>query len=195
MVDAFPLQWPTGKPRKKFRSQSKFKSRSIDAVTQIILKEIKLLKGKSVVISTNLRLRNDGLPYSNQAAPADTGAAVYFNYNDKQMCFACDRWDKIHDNLYAIAMTIEALRGIERWGSGDMVQQAFEGFLALPAPAPARSCWAILGIKEGSGEDIIKTAYREKVKTMHPDMGGSLRDFNELVDAMNEAMGRYKTNG
>jgi hypothetical protein len=39
------------------------------------------------------------------------------------MCLACDRWDKVQDNIYAIAMTIEPLRGIERWGSGSMVEQ------------------------------------------------------------------------
>jgi len=57
------------------------------------------------------------------------------------MCLACDRWDKVQDNIYAIAMTIEPLRGIERWGSGSMVEQAFTGFFALPAP---KSPWEIL---------------------------------------------------
>jgi hypothetical protein len=31
------------------------------------------------------------------------------------MCFACDRWDSVGDNVYAITKTIKALRGIERW--------------------------------------------------------------------------------
>jgi hypothetical protein len=49
------------------------------------------------------------------------------------MCFACDRWDSVADNVQAIRKTIEALRGIERWGTGDMVQRAFAGFVALPS--------------------------------------------------------------
>ena len=72
-----------------------------------------------------IRLRLDGLPYSNQTPPADKGVAVYFTHKKQAMCFACDRWDRVQDNIYAIAMTIQALRGIERWGSGSMVEQAF----------------------------------------------------------------------
>ena len=36
--------------------------------------------------------------------------------------------------MQAIAKTIEALRGINRWGTGDMMEAAFKGFSALPAP-------------------------------------------------------------
>ena len=59
------------------------------------------------------------------------------------MCFACDKWRDVYDNIYAIGKTIEALRGIERWGTGDMVEQAFTGFVALPSP---KSPWEILGV-------------------------------------------------
>jgi hypothetical protein len=72
-----------------------------------------------------VQLRQDGLPYANRRAPSDTGAAVYFSYKGRQMCFACDKWQDVYDNIYAISKTIEALRGIERWGAGDMVEQAF----------------------------------------------------------------------
>lgn len=48
------------------------------------------------------------------------------------MCFACEKWQDVYGNIYAIGKTIEALRGIERWGTGDMVEQAFTGFVALP---------------------------------------------------------------
>lgn len=89
-------------------------------------------------------MRQDGFPYPKQALPADKGVAIYFTLNSRQMCFACDRWDKVQDNIYAIAMTIEALRGIERWGSGSMVEQAFTGFVALPAP---KSPHDILGVR------------------------------------------------
>ncbi len=134
----------------------------------------------SMVLSTNLRLRNDGYPYSKQAQPIDKGAAVYFMHKGKQMCFACDRWDSIQDNIYAVAMTIEALRGIERWGSGDMVNQAFSGFVALPAPKRAEE---VLGVRAGASHDEIETAWREKAKRYHPDKGGSVEAMQEINDA------------
>jgi hypothetical protein len=65
---------------------------------------------------------------------ADTGVAIYFIRKGKQMCIHCDRWDRVEDNIHAIAKTIEAMRGIERWGTGDMVDATFTGVLAISAP-------------------------------------------------------------
>jgi hypothetical protein len=112
------------------------------------------------------------LPYAIAREPNDRGAAVYFTLKGQQMCFACDRWDCVADNIQAIRKTIEALRGIERWGTGDMVQQAFNGFVALPAPP---SAWKVLGVKPGASWTEINEAYREKAKKAHSDVGGSRR--------------------
>jgi hypothetical protein len=170
MTEAYPLQWPAGKPRTSYPASSKFGSRSIDQATNILRREIGLLRGGSPVISTNTKLRLDGLPYSKQAQPIDKGVTVYFALKGRQMCFACDRWDKVQDNIYAIAMTIEALRGIERWGSGSMVEQAFTGFVALPAPEQPHQ---VLGVRPNASVEEIDAAYREKAKATHPDKGGS----------------------
>jgi hypothetical protein len=98
------------------------------------MNEIRKLGSKQVVISSNLELRNDGLPRASQRAPTDQGVAVYFNLNGRSQCFPCDRWTTVEHNLWAIAKSIEALRGLERWGAKTMVDAAFRGFQALPAP-------------------------------------------------------------
>lgn len=190
MTEAYPLQWPIGKSRGGIPTSSRFGTRSLDTVTKMLLKEVRLLKGENVTISTNLRLRRDGLPYSEQRQPVDVGAAVYFSYKKNQMCFACDRWDKIQDNIYAIAMTIEALRGIERWGSGDMVQQAFTGFVALPAP-PKEDCYDILRVHSWATEQTIIDQYKKLAKFFHPDCAaGSVEKFQKLTAARDEALRR-----
>jgi hypothetical protein len=51
----------------------------MDEVTNHLINEIRRLGGDNAILSTNIKLRVDGLPYSNQAQPNDTGAAVYFN--------------------------------------------------------------------------------------------------------------------
>lgn len=183
MTESYPLAWPAGKPRKQYPDRSKFGPRSIDGSTQILLKQLRLLGGANMVLSTNLRLRLDGMPYSNQAQPRDQGVAVYFTYKNKAMCFACDRWDKIQDNIYAVAMTIDALRGIERWGSGEMVQQAFTGFVALPAPESTRAPEEVLGVRRGATHDEIEAAFRKKIFSAHPDHGGSGAAMQELTEA------------
>lgn len=184
MTEAYPLQWPIGKPRKQSPERSRFGARSIDVATNILRKEMGRMGVRDLVLSTNLRLRNDGYPYSNQAQPRDQGVAVYFTYKKQPMCFACDRWDKIQDNIYAVAMTIDALRGIERWGSGEMVQQAFTGFTALPAP---KNPWDILELGPNATEEEIDASFREKARFMHPDAGGSAQAFQELNEARRRA--------
>lgn len=184
MTEAYPLQWPEGKPRTPYPNASKFGPRSIDQATNILVKQVRLLGGSDLVVSTNLKYRQDGLPYSKQAQPRDQGVAVYFTLKKRQMCFACDRWEKIQDNIYAVSMTIEALRGIERWGSGSMVEQAFTGFVALPSNSP----WEVLGLKSGATRAEIEAAFREKAKACHPDHGGSHEQMARLNVACAEAL-------
>ena len=114
MTEAFPLQWPASRPHTPTPARSRFDT-SQDRAQRTLVDEVRRMGGSNLVISTNIELRRDGLPYAGRREPADKGVAVYFDYRKRPMCFACDRWARIGDNIYAIAKTIEALRGIERW--------------------------------------------------------------------------------
>lgn len=201
MIEAFPLYWPEGKQRTESwrRRRATFDAAFAKSRDEIV-REIKLLTGSwpdpKIVISTNIALRRDGLPLANQRKPDDPGVAVYFLYKKAQRCFACDRWDRIEDNMQAIAKTIEALRGIERWGSGDMVDAAFAGFTALPppdAPAPAgRPWWQVLGVQAHAPTADVQAAYRRLASDHHPDRGGSnerMAEINAAFDAFRRERG------
>ncbi|OWK35489.1 DnaJ-class molecular chaperone with C-terminal Zn finger domain [Fimbriiglobus ruber] len=110
--------------------------------------------------------------------------AVYFTHKGQQMCFCCDRWDSVADNVQAIRKTIEALRGIERWGTGDMVQQAFTGFVALPSNSP----WDVLGLKAGANRSEVEVAYREKAKSCHPDRPGGSHEQMARLNAARDVL-------
>src|SRR5690606_21640176 len=102
-----------------------------------------------LVDSTNLPLRLDGWPRSGQAEPADPGVVVYwtdrFDRSRPRRCMAIDRYDRVADNLAAIAATLEAMRAIERHGGAEILNRAFTGFTALPAGS--ESWWGILGVE------------------------------------------------
>jgi DnaJ-domain-containing protein 1 len=151
------------------------------------MKEIALLGGRLPVLSSNIPLKQNGLPYAGQKEPDDKGVAVYFTLKGQQFCFACDRWDKVGDNIQAIRHTIAALRGIERWGTGDMVQQAFTGFIALPSQ---ESPYDILGVKADATPEEIDAAYKQKARFAHPDAGGSTDAMQRLNDARNRLKGK-----
>lgn len=191
----YPLAWPFGWKRTKNPGPSQFKTepgRATSGLTQELLR----LGASKVIISSNAQYRNDGMPYARQASLRDCGVAVYFKRKGKDMVFACDTYWNLHDNIHAIAKTIEALRAIERWGASDMLEKAFTGFLALPAPiamggpAAKRHWREVLELGDGSivCASQIDAAYRRLASTHHPDKpGGSADRMAELNTARNEA--------
>lgn len=147
--------------------------------------ELRLLGAGNEILSTNLKLKIDGLPYANLPQPNDVGAAVYFDFKKKPVSLACDKWNRVEDNVWAIAKHIEALRGQERWGVGTM-EQAFRGYMALPAigESSASDWWKTLGVAVNATPDQVRTAYRLLVKKHHPDTGGDSELFNRVQKAM-----------
>lgn len=178
-INSYPLSWPFGKPRAAKPQTSGFKVNLAKARDEL-MKEIQKLGGKMPILSTNVPVKKDNLPYAGQKEPEDKGVAVYFMLYGRQYCFACDRWNKVGDNIQAARHTIAALRGIERWGTGDMLQAAFTGFAALPNP---ENPYSILGLKEGATSDEVNAAYKALVKEHHPDKGGDPEQFNKIVNA------------
>ncbi len=178
MIEAYPLCWPEHRPRTQpyNRETARFDT-SFARARGNIVRQVKLLvanpfREPDTIISTNLPLRRDGLPMAAFKKIDDVGVAVYFTYKGEQRCFACDRWNAIADNMQAISKTIEALRGIARWGTGDMLAAAFTGFTALPAPG--RSEWfQTLGVTPTASLDECRAAYRRAAGEAHPDRGGS----------------------
>lgn len=184
-VEAYPLSWPSGWKRTTYRERSRFKVTPWKA-TQELHNELRRLGAYNVILSTNVALRGDGLPYSNRRSPDDPGVAVYFTHKDRSMVFACDQWRTVEENTYAIAKTIEALRGIERWSASDMLERAFTGFAALPSGGP--KWWEALGVARSDSKDVILKKFRELAKENHPDHGGSPERMAEINAAYQQAL-------
>lgn len=180
-AEAYPLSWPLTKPRAARRDSDVFKV-SFAKARDEIASEVRQLGGTGLVISSNVPLRRDGLPYADFKTPEDPGVAVYFTYKGRQMCFACDRWKRATANMRAISLTIAALRGVARWGTGDMMEAAFTGFAALPAPGQttARGWMEILEVGHDATLEKAKENYRRLSMIRHPDRGGSEDAMSEL---------------
>jgi hypothetical protein len=190
ITEASPLQWPSGWQRSPSPRHSSFgvgnSKPSIARATDKLMKEIRLMGGTHIVVSSNLRLKNDGTPYSSQREPDDQGVAVYFTYQGQQRVVACDSYARCGCNLFAIAKTIEAMRAIDRWGCSEILARAFTGFAALPPPCEHWST-VLDVIEELDNLDVLKSAYRQKVKQHHPDNGGDATRFQQVQQAYKEA--------
>lgn len=177
MVEAYPLHWPRGKSRTKNPEYARFGNHNRGYCISYLVQEITRLGGKNLIISSNLELRNDGLPRAAQRAPSDPGVAVYFYLQGEQKCMACDRWNSVEHNLWAIVKSIEAIRGLERWGSKDMVDAAFRGFQALPAPMTTE----VRYFDDLTTSEEIRMRMHTLAKKLHPDMGGNAEEFAAMI--------------
>lgn len=176
-IEAFPLTWPDGWKRSTYRERSRFKV-TPGYARDALFSELRRLGAQKIILSSNVALRNDGLPYSNRRSPGDPGVAVYFQYKNKAMVFACDQWCSVEENTWAIAKTIDAIRGIERWSASEMLEKAFTGFQALPAPQTKEPWWETLGIPKDAPWERISRRFRELSIEHHPDKGG---DHDRMV--------------
>lgn len=211
---SYPLAWPVGVARSKSKESARFHGHSYssyettnyttgqretrtrtsrrdvtvaEARDAVMLELTRLGASAPVIISTNLRTRLDGLPAGGQAEPSDPGVAVYFLLNGVETCVAIDRFTRVADNLRAVARTIEALRGIERWGGASLLATAFTGFQGLPAPGETSepAWWVTLGVDENAAQETIEAAGRRLVAAHHPDKGGDAEEFKRVVAAWN----------
>jgi hypothetical protein len=200
-ITSHPLAWPDGWKRTASRRRAKFGDHGVNRAVREVLSELIRLgvPDYSVVISTNVETRLDGLPYANQRAPADPGVAVWFTLGKEKQrkVLACDKWDRVDHNLWAIAQHIAAIRAQERYGVGT-VEQAFRGYAALPPPssdAPSEDWRDVLEMRDDEGEKVhaftaveVKDAFRALALRDHPDRGGAADAFQRLIRARDEAL-------
>jgi len=161
-----------------------------------VVAELRRIGATDIIISSNLQARLDGKPYSNQAEPGDHGIAVYFQLKNRPTVLACDKWNRVSRNLWAIAKHVEALRGQERWGVGS-IEQAFAGYAQLPGvgETSGMSWWKELGVAVNADAETIKSAYYQRSKETHPDKGGSHEAQARLNEAFEQAMNQNGRNG
>lgn len=166
----FPLHWPDGWPRTPpgLRKAAPFKVTAAKARDEM-LRELQLLGANRIIISSNNPRNRDGSLSVARRWIDDVGVAVYFTRKDVDTVIACDQYTELHANMRAIGKTVEALRGIERWGATDLLDRAFTGFTALAAP---EQWWQVLGVSSTASSTEVDAAWREAMKTAHPDKPG-----------------------
>ena len=192
-IQAFPLQWPPGWRRtesyRRKHAQFHKNNRVLSVMDGIerVLEELRRLgiKRDDLVISTNVPTRLDGLPRSD-TSPQDPGVAVYWRKGKDTQCMAVDRYNKVGDNLAAIAATLEAMRAIERHGGAEILDRAFTGFVALPAP---EQWFTVLGVSAHATRLEIENAYRGLAMKHHPDRpGGNADEMARINTARDEGL-------
>lgn len=195
----------------KDRKPTPFRSKFNDTLA-LLSSEIEHLGAHSVVLQLALEdaeIRRDGTPRAN-SHPRHPGVIVAFETKKHgPMQFATDVFDGYwsgqtgwHANLRAIALGLQALRAVDRYGITRRGEQ-YTGWQALPpgiSMPPARmsvedAAQFLIDHGEWGGEkatvpdllaggpEAIVAYYREAAKRLHPDVGGDTERFKRLQDA------------
>lgn len=189
---AFPLQWPDGWRRyvKGDRKRARFKSGAgAVSVSQAVGRleiQLKLLKVSTHVLSTNVPLSSTRRPISGAAEPDDVGVALYFQLGGQGRCMGADKWDRVADNICAIAYHLEAIRAMDRYGVGT-VHQMFAGMAPRLQSSPLE-WWLVLQIGRFHSTRLdIDRVYKKLAARHHPDVpGGSVSEMAR-INAAREA--------
>lgn len=188
------------------RTATRFSSTWIET-EHLLIDEVERLNGRNLVVEVDIReqdLRRDGTIRANAREAASPAVVIAFEATHGPMLFRCDTFhapyrDQGPDwqhNVRAVALTLQALRAVDRYGATDTGQQ-YQGFKAIgggtPMPAaPERmssSAAAELIRSYGpAGEVSLESAYRRALRATHPDMGGQRDDF-ERVQAAARVLG------
>jgi hypothetical protein len=194
MEQASPLQWPAGRPRTPVHKISWSRFNTTESVARAhMMDEISRMGGRNIVLSTNKPTRKDGLPYASAREPDDSGVAVYFERKGERVCFSCDQYMVIWENMRAIGKTIEAMRGIERWGSTETLDRAFTGFTALPPPdqmsiitTPVnRNWWDVLSVQPDCALSVAEAAWKALCRSTSEN---ERYEINAAIEAARKAL-------
>jgi hypothetical protein len=149
-------------------------------------------------------MRKDGGIYAN-AKVNSPGVVVSFDSVHGPLRYACDTFDDDRNwrrmpgwqaNVRAIALGLEALRRVSRYGIGSR-GEAYTGWAQLPAaPGPKMTindaCLFMLRFARSPDEfgrndlrrtDVRSVLYRRAAAQLHPDRNGDADEFRRLTAA------------
>ncbi len=133
--------------------------------------------------------RDPNKPYAN-ANPDDPSVVVRFQKDGEDMAAGCDRWDNLRDNGQDLYHYLHETRMQEQRGT--VTAESEYEKLRLPSgdedvAVGEPPAYVVLGVDPEATDAEVKQAYRERVKEVHPDNGGSPEAFERVQNAR-EAM-------
>ena len=186
--------WPG--PRTARHQRSPFGANWGDTMA-LLEREIRQLGGRDVVLAVEVGardIRNDG-GIRADARIKVPAVCVEFRVGPDLLQFPCDTFDYWQDNVRAIALALEALRKVDRYGVRKGSQ--YEGFKALPGAGGTTQTMTITaaadllafhdGLRDAasilSDPQVALVAIRRATGRTHPDAGGRAEVFVAVQSA------------
>lgn len=139
--------------------------------------------------------RLDGKPRA-QAKAAHPGIILSFTTAVGRLSYPCDTFTEWQANLRAVALALEALRKVDRYGVTKRGEQ-YRGFLAIEGVLVAPTWESVVDVTSflhtvipddwtttfGLGADDLRLLLRQAKRAAHPDLDGDAVTFQRVMDA------------
>ncbi len=154
-------------------------------------KELDTLSAQNIVIQAQFTeddIRLDGMPRSAARTPSHPGIIVSFESKHGPLQYATDTHEFWQHNVRAIALGLQALRAVDRYGITKTGEQ-YTGWRQLTAGSgitsweQASALIADLAGIDTFGGVIPRSVYNNALKKAHPDGGGNSDLFAAVRDA------------
>jgi hypothetical protein len=120
---------------------------------------------------------------------SDRTVKLTYTKNGKTVTLVMGKQNRAVDNLRVLYLAIEAMRLNERRGISEVLESAY---LQLAAPTEAIDPYELLEIRPDASLEVAEAAYKAKVRTLHPDRGGSTGQMKALNRAIDEIRKKVK---
>jgi hypothetical protein len=161
---------------------------------QLLDRELRALRATTVILLIDVNepdIRLDGKLRAS-ARPVSPACAIQFDTRKGPLLIGCGRYRHWQDNVRAIALGLEALRKVERYGIVQSDEQ-YAGWRALPEGDRVKvttdidRAWKVVALLADIDETEARLdgryAYRQALKRSHPDVGGAAASFRALQEA------------
>jgi len=175
-----PLErWPEPVKLDRRRRRSPF-SAPWGSTRSLLLAELRHLEARSPILELAVKpgdLRRDGMPYARTVADHPGVVLTLPASVHGPLRYFTDEFDRWQDNLRAVALSLEALRRVDRYGVARRGEQ-YRGWTALPSGLE-------FDAQLERGRRLIAEAggYANALKRHHPDHGGSAEDAVAILAA------------
>ncbi|GAB2733051.1 hypothetical protein [Nocardioides pakistanensis] len=182
------------------RRRSNFSAPWSDTL-ELLAREIKALGGRDVVLQVAMAetdFRLDGFPRANAKA-SHPGVILSLESKHGPLSWPCDTFTTWQDNIRAVALAMEALRKVDRYGVTKNGEQ-YTGWRALPggsgadADLPREEAISVLatlaGLSDQETAAFTPVALLRKARAAaHPDRNDGDRSRWDLVERAAKALG------
>jgi hypothetical protein len=182
------------------RRESPFSS-TWTSTLDLLDRELRALGAKRWVLELNVsesQIRQDGGVYV-RATPSTPAVRVAFDSKHGPLIYACDRFWRWQDNVRAIALSLEALRKVDRYGVAGHGEQ-YRGWAQIDArPHQMTRDEAAELIADWAGNSYVAAdllrdsgwlgdAYRRAGWRVHPDVTGDDGDSMARLNAARDLL-------